>query len=385
MTKEECYLELLLKKCISLKHSNSALISYSSYNEDFVQKLISKLKAKGIDDIYLECINPFEEHDYLKNHTLKEIEDSQRFDRSYYNEYAEKGAAFIMFASPVPGILNDIEDEKLALISKIKANSRKVFVEKETNYVISWTIVPLYNEYWEKDLGLNNLEEVLYEVCNVDENYEQNWQNFIDKSLAISKKIDDLELDYLEYHNSKGTDLRVGLPKDYHFESVGETEVLVNLPSYEIFTSPHRLKVNGTVYSARPLFYQDTLIDDFYLTFKDGKVIDFDAKKGKKALESIIDFDENSCYLGEVALVEKDSPISKTNIIFKTTLLDENASCHLALGRGFGKGTKEELLAKGINQSDIHVDFMVGTDDLDIVGYHGDKAYQIMKAGKFVI
>ena len=157
------------------------------------------------------------------------------------------------------------------------------------------------------------------------------------------------------------------------------------MPSYEVFTSPHRLSTEGIVYSSKPLFYNGTIIDEFYLKFKNGKVVEFDAKKGKSALASIINFDDGSAYLGECALVEVDSPISKTNIIFKTTLLDENASCHLALGRGFGSGSKARLLKKGINFSDIHVDFMIGTKDLNITGYKNGKSYLIMKNGKFTI
>lgn len=378
MKKEDYYINLLLSKCISLKKTKSVFISYNTFNEGFVSKLVKRLEQLGANDIYLECIDPFYEHELLSKMSLSEIKESKYFDESIYNKYAKKGASFVIFVSPVPGIFSDIDDEKLALVSKIKSTTKKYFVKKETNNEIPWTIVPLYNEYWEKSLGIKNLEKILYKICLIDKHSEENWDRLIKDSLVISTFLNNLKLDYLHYQNKKGTDLKVGLPKDYDFESVGETEVIVNLPSYEIFTSPSKYKTNGIVYSSKPLYYNGTAIEDFYLKFKDGKVIDFDAKKGKEVLRSIIEFDKGSSYLGECALVDINSPISKTGITFKTTLLDENASCHLALGRGFGKG-------KEINKSDIHVDFMIGTKDLCITGYKDNIPYEIMKDGKFVI
>ena len=163
------------------------------------------------------------------------------------------------------------------------------------------------------------------------------------------------------------------------------------MPSYEVFTSPIYNKTNGIVYSSKPLFYNDACIDSFWIKFKDGKVIDFDAKVGKEVLEEIINSDEYSCYLGEAALVEAGSPIDAMNINFGTTLIDENASCHLALGAGFSEciqnGTlmdEKELFSHGINVSRQHVDFMMGTDDLNIIGTtHDGKEIKIFENGKF--
>ncbi|MBQ6840674.1 MAG: aminopeptidase [Bacilli bacterium] len=378
MKKEDYYIDLILEKCVSFKHSKSLFISYNSYNEGFIQKLLKKLENTKINDIYLECIDPFYEHDLLANSTCEQIEESKYFDSSIYDEYAKKKAAFLMFVSPIPGLMNDIDDEKLALVSKIKSSTKKYFVELETNYKISWSILPLYNEYWEKELGINNLEDILYKICKVDKKASLNWTDQIERSKSFINKINKLNLDYIVLENGLGTNLKLGLPKNYKFEGVGETEVLVNMPSYEIFTSPDCTKAEGTVYSSRPLYYNGAVIDDFYLEFKDGKVIKYGAKKGKKILQSIIEYDEGSSRLGELAFVESDSPISKTNIVFKTTLLDENASCHLALGRGFGNGTK-------INKSQIHVDFMFGTDDLKVTGTKDNEEIPIMENGKFII
>ena len=385
MEKENYFIDLILEKCVSFKQSKSLFISYYVYNESFVQKLLKKIDSKKVDDIYLECIDPFYEHELLNKLSLKEIEKSKYFDCSIYNDYAKKKAAFIFFTSPIPGLMDDIDPKKLSLVSKIKSSTKKYFIEQETSYQISWTIIPLYNMHWEQALGINNLEDILYDICLVNKNAVQNWEKEIEKSNNFVKKLNKLKLDYLKIENSLGTNLTIGLPNNYEFEGVGNATMLVNLPSFEVFTSPHRLKVDGKVYSSKPLYHNDAVVEDFYLEFKEGKVVKYNAKKGKKILDGLISTDEGSAYLGEVALVENNSPISKTNLIFKNTLLDENASCHLALGRGFGQGTKAELRKKGINISQIHVDFMIGTNDIMVTGYKDNKAIAIMKKGKFVL
>ena len=385
MKKEDYYIDLIINKCILLSKNKNVFISYNSFNEAFIQKLILRLRSLKIKEIYLECIDPFFEHEILKKYTLKEIEESNYFDQSIYNDYAKKKAAFLFFISPVPGLMDDIEPEKLALVSKIKTDSKKFFVDQEISYKISWSILPLYNVYWENSLNINNLEDILYDICLVNKNVLDNWNSQIKRSREIVNKINNLKLTALIFKNSLGTDLKVGLPENYKFKGVGDTEILVNLPSYEIFTSPNYKDVEGKVYSSKPLYYNGAVVENFYMEFSKGKVINFGAKKGKKILENIINFDKGSSYLGEVALVEKTSPISKTNIVFKTTLLDENASCHLALGRGFGDGNKEQLKKQCINYSDIHVDFMIGNDDLNVVGIKDNQEIIIMKNGKFVI
>ena len=201
----------------------------------------------------------------------------------------------------------------------------------------------------------------------------------------------------MHYTNSLGIDLTVEIPKNSIWLNTDEVDaygnkIMPNLPSYEIFTSPDCKKTNGVVYSSKPLYYNGCYIDEFMLKFKDGEVIDCSAKKGEKALKQIVFKNKNANRLGEVALVPYDSPISNTNIVFKDTLFDENASCHLALGAGFETTfenyknlTKEELIEKGLNDSIIHMDFMIGTKDLNIVAETEKGIVQIFKDGNFCI
>ncbi len=176
-------------------------------------------------------------------------------------------------------------------------------------------------------------------------------------------------------------------------ESQAGHSYVANIPTEEVFTTPHRLKVNGTLKATKPLSLNGKIIDGFGFTFKDGKVVDFYAEKGYEVLEKLLENDEGAKYLGEVALVQDDSPISNTGILFNETLFDENASVHFALGRAYAYGmrngsnmTQEELEEKGANFSLIHVDFMVGGPNLDIIAYekNGNKI-QLFKNGNWAI
>ena len=188
----------------------------------------------------------------------------------------------------------------------------------------------------------------------------------------------------LHYKNARGTDLQIGLP-EHHIWQGGQEETAyghffnANIPTEEVYTAPRADQVNGTVYNTKPLVYNGNIIDQFSLTFQAGKVVAADAEIGNELLQTILQMDENACRLGEVALVPYHSPISLSHTLFYETLLDENASCHLALGAAYptciqngSAMTKEELQQAHINDSVIHVDFMIGSEDLQITGRTAD-------------
>jgi aminopeptidase len=307
-----------------------------------------------------------------------------------------------MLDTEFPHIMDDIEPNKVTRMKEINRRTRPLFRKKETSMQISWCIAAIGNEVWAKDLFPNEtnakelLDNLIYKCCMVDTNHPiESWNTFLETSKQLVEKLNHLQIKKLHYKNSLGTDLEIEMPKGAIWESAAsefENHSIVNMPSYEIFSSPHYLKVNGIVYSALPLIYGGAKIDKFFVEFKDGKVVNFDADMGKEILKGIIEGGDNSCYLGEVALVNHNSPISNTNVVFGTTLFDENASCHLAFGDGFteciegGENmTKEELLKHGVNQSDAHVDFMIGTDDLDIEAETNKGKVKIFERGNFCI
>lgn len=399
---EDKYLDFILSRCINFNKSKSLFISYIKENKQIIDKLVKKAQEKGINDIYLEEIDLNYQHELLSKLTIEEIKTHDYFQSNIWDEYAKKDASFLMAESYIPHLMDDIAEEKIAVANFQKRSTKPIYRKKQANYDIPWCIFCLPNEVW-ADLifpnSKNSYEDLyltIFKACMIDENDPTaNWNNYIEKTNAKVELLNDLEIKRLHYTNSLGTDLYVNLIPNAKWLGVGtgkEKDMLVNMPSYEIFTSPDYHKTEGIVYSSKPLNYNGTLIEDFFLEFKDGKIINYDARKGKNVLKGIIESDANSKYLGEVALVPINSPIANMNLTFYETLFDENASCHLALGDSFitiidnyEKYSKDDLLAMGLNQSKIHVDFMIGTADLNIDAEAKDGIINIFKDGKFNI
>lgn len=321
--------------------------------------------------------------------------------------YLKGGAAILNVVSNYPGNLKDITSEKVMKAAMATQSAFREQSEMTSANKVQWNIIAASNPVWAKtvfpDAGSDATDllwKAIFTACRVEEDNDPIalWNLHNEKLAKMEDVMNDLNFETLHFTNSLGTDLHVGLVKN-HVWAGGNEQCAngvwfnPNMPTEEVFTMPEKLNVNGRVFSSKPLDYQGKLVDEFFLDFKEGKVVAFDAKKEKEALESLINFDEGSCYIGEVALVEFDSPISNSNILFNNTLFDENASCHLALGRAYPmnvKGgtsmSKEELANAGANDSKTHVDFMFGTPDLKIVGttYEG-LSVVVFENGNFAI
>lgn len=394
----EKYIDLLLNKCTDLSKSKILFIHYRKESKDFVDELVIKAREFGFEEFYLNENDPYKTHEILLNSTLEEIEKSDYFDESIWDEYAKRYASFLMLDTEYPGLMADIDPKKIGLSTKRRRQTRPIYRKMAQNGEISWCIAAYPGEVWAKELfpgdeaAYQKLEDAIYKMCMIDrDNPLASWDEHLEKVNKIIDVLNGLDLEKLHYSNSLGTNLDVYLPKGYLFASAKDNNVIVNMPSYEVFASPIYNKTEGIVYSSMPLIYGGALIDKFFIKFSEGRVVDFDAKVGKEVLKEIIEADSNSCYLGECALVEKTSPINKMNLVFGSTLIDENASCHFALGDSFpecvrdGIGLEDaDLLKLGLNVSKTHVDFMIGTADLDIVGTtrSGEEIF-IFKAGVF--
>lgn len=379
---EEKYIELLINKCTNLDENKVLFISYNKEIKEFVNKLVEYVKKMGVDDIYLEEEDKYKIHDILKTYSLEQIEKSPIFNKKIWDEYAKKGASFLMIETEMPHLMDDIDPKKIGYAAKISRSSKPLYRRLQEQCKIPWCIAAYPGKLWAENIFPNDedayakLKKLIFEICMINtDNPDKEWDLLLDKNTKYIKKLNKLNLEKLHYTNSLGTDLEIYLPNNYRYASAKDNNIIVNMPSYEVFTSPIYNKTNGIVYSSKPLSYNGGLVDEFYIKFSEGRVVDYDAKIGKDILTEIINTDDTSCYLGEAALVDLNSPIAKININFGTTLIDENASCHLALGSGFGeclenglKMTEDELKEHGINQSKQHVDFMVGTNDLNIIG-----------------
>ena len=338
--------------------------------------------------------------------TLNEVPD-WKIEKLRY-QIANKKSNRISIYAEDPDLLKGLDEAKIS--EAIKENSKKTkdFVKYSMNDIVSWLVISVPTKKWAAKVfpDLNEKEayeklwDTILDVSRVEESWEEtktNWEYHINSLEEKAKYLNDHQFDKVHYKSANGTDLWVKLPKDHIWMSASSKnekndQFIPNMPTEEVFTAPQFDAVDGKLFATKPLVYNGVIIDEFNFTFENGKVIDFDAKKGKDTLAKMLESDEGSKYLGEIALVPYDSPISNSNILFYNTLFDENASCHFALGKAYptcvvgGADLEEnELKNRGINDSLIHEDFMVGTSDLKITGYKNDEAFPIFENGNWAI
>lgn len=395
--KIEEYAELLLK-CVKLEDKKYLFVEIPCYLEEFIEILKEKTKKYNLIEAHFEIIDQYKKHELLVTLDQENIYKHPMFDKSIFNKYAKLDAAFLFIQSMIPGLMDDVDSNILKNTSLHMRKTQKYFRDLYEADKLNWCIAAVPNELWASN-GLKMTNEELwnkiFDICLVNGDFTSydKWVEKINNMMKIADNLNNYNFEHLKYTNSLGTDLSVYLPKGHMWKTgFGSHGEICNLPTEEIFTSPDYKKTEGIVYSSKPLYYNNVLIDNFSLTFKNGKVVEYHAEKGEDLLKTIIETDENSCYLGECALVSYDSPINNTGIIFNETLFDENASCHLALGRGFIECisnedlSDEELKNRGVNVSNTHVDFMIGTNDLKIVGITDEKEeITIMENGNLII
>lgn len=309
-----------------------------------------------------------------------------------------------------PDLLNGVDEDKIKSGHLARMKAMEPYRYYFTNSIGQWSIVAYPELNWAKkvfpdikddDKALNALWEAILKTSRVEINKTvSNWQKHNEELFIHCNKLNEYRFKSLHFKNKLGTDLIVGLIKDHIWQGGKEmasgkykVDFNANIPTEEVFTMPDCHNINGVVFSTKPLSYNGKIIPSFNLTFKDGKVVDYDAKINKSVLESILDADEGSRSLGEVALISYNSPISNSNILFYDTLFDENASCHLALGACYPttlkdgeKLSEDKLYQLGGNKSMNHVDFMFGSEDLEVVGEREDgEKIIVFENGNFVI
>ena len=300
----------------------------------------------------------------------------------------------IYLESDDPDGMKGVDQAKMSKASQAHYKIMKPYLDRMENRY-QWCIAAVPGVAWakkvfpgeQKNRAVEKLWEKILYTSRVSEDGDpiQAWQDHNRDLADRCAYLNSLGLDTLEYKASNGTDLRVGLHEDALFMGGAEKALgsgIVynpNIPSEEVFTSPRKGRADGIVYASKPLSYRGELIEDFWVRFENGKVVDVHAEKNEDLLRKMISMDEGASYLGECALVPYDSPICRSGVLFYNTLFDENAACHLALGEGFtnvlkdyDQYTTEECYARGINESMIHVDFMIGTRDLCITGVTRD-------------
>jgi aminopeptidase len=291
-----------------------------------------------------------------------------------------------------PMLLSGEDPAKVARASKANSIAYKPALESIVNFDINWNIIAYPSAAWAKqvfpddpeDVAVAKLAEAIFAASRVDN----------DDSVAAWKKHNaslQVRTDWLNgqrfhalHYSGPGTDLTIGLADGHEWEGGASTAkngitCNANIPTEEVFTTPHARRVDGHVVSSKPLSYQGSLIDNIAVRFEQGRIVEATASRGEEVLNKVLDTDEGARRLGEVALVPHSSPISKSGLLFFNTLFDENAACHIALGQCYSKCfinggnlTPEQIAAQGGNKSLIHIDWMIGSDKTDIDGINAD-------------
>jgi aminopeptidase len=383
-------------------------INSSTETRNLAHYIVEEAYKVGAKKVVVNWSDDYVSHSGLQYQSLETLESVDDWLIQKYKSFIEEGGCVISITSPIPGLNADIDPTKLQAASMAKNKAFQFYQTHMMGNKSQWTIVAAPNDVWAQRVFPNKTIEDAVEALwdailtasrvTDDNDPVEEWNKHNERLLKYNKILNDLKLESLHFENEFGTDLTIKLVDNHIWAGGGEhstngTYFNPNIPTEENFTMPYKYGVNGKVYATMPLNYQGNLIEDFWLEFKDGKVIDYDAKKQKSALKNLLEFDEGSSYLGEVALVSHYSPISQMGILFFNTLFDENASCHLALGRAYPMNieggndmTKDDLDKAGSNYSMVHSDFMFGSAGMNITGTKPNgETIAIFKNGEFVI
>ncbi|KKO52987.1 peptidase M29 [Paenibacillus sp. DMB20] len=402
----ENYAELAVKVGVNVQPGQTVVVMAPIAAADLVRLITLKAYEAGARNVHVE----YNDEQLSKIKYLHAPEEAfseyPQWRAKAMEEYAENGAAFIQIYSPDPDLLNGVDPSRIATAAKTAAAALNKYRSYLMAHANAWTLISYATPEWAakvfpddaEEAALEKLWERIIDATRINrENPVEAWREHNEKLSEIVKVLNDKRYGKLQYEGP-GTSLTIELPKGHLWlggAKYNAKGVLFNpnIPTEEVYTLPSKDGVNGTVRSTKPLNNNGVVIDGFQLTFKDGKVVDFTAEKGAEALRKLLDTDDGARALGEVALVPHDSPISNADVIFYNTLFDENASCHLALGQAYpvnlegGKDMDDQELAKhGVNKSLIHVDFMIGSDQLSIDGITEDgRREAIFRSGNWAI
>ena len=403
------YAELIIKEALAVQKRENPIIWINANTENlpFARELTKMAYECGAAEVKVNIVDEVLSRLNMEGMSEERLAHFGEYKLDERMDYIKDGVAFISITGSNPDLFKGIDPKRLQIRNRASSKVMKPAMKYTMNDINSWTVVGYPTKAWAKnvfpdldeDEAFNRLKEEIYKTVRLDhEDPVAAWEEHLDKLAKRGEVLNNLQLKELHYKTDRGTDFRIGLPENHIWVGAESKDdrgyrFLPNLPTEEIFTAPDNRVAEGIVYATKPLNLSGTLVEDFWIRFEGGKAVEVGAKKGEDQLKELISRDEGACRLGEVALVSVKSPINTSGLIFYNTLFDENASCHLALGAAYPTCVEggvdmddEELKKHGINDSQIHDDFMIGDETLSIVGIDKDgKEHQIFKNGDFVI
>ena len=391
-TRLKKYAALIARVGVNVQKGQEVVVQAELDQPEFVKMVVDECYRAGAKKVSVEwSYQPLTRSNvrYCSEKVLGSLEDWQIQKLEHQVEVLP---CKIYLMSEDPDGLDGINQKKYAsAMAKRGKLIKPIRAKMENKY--QWCIAAVPGEKWAKKIfpgvrasvAVEKLWEAILDTSRVNEDPVAAWNEHNENLAKKCEYLNSLGLVRLKYKSKSGTDFEVGLNPEVLFMGGGENALgsgiyfNPNIPSEEVFTSPMKGDAEGIVYSSRPLAYNGALIENFWMRFEGGKVVDVGAERNENVLRELIAMDEGAPYLGECALVPYSSPIRESGLLFYNTLFDENAACHLAIGRGFTnlyRGyesmTEEEIHQKGINDSIVHEDFMIGTEDMSIIGVTGD-------------
>ncbi len=399
------YADIVLQQGINLKKGQNVLVSCNAGNYDLARVLAERAYALGAGYVDIAVQDNFLTKARLDAQSGEQLEYVPNYlVGKGYQMLSEDWARIRIDSTEELDVLGEADPEKLGVLSKAQRKVLKFVSKSLMNDEHSWCVIASPGPLWaEKVLGKGATSEQLWEVLKPILRLDSKdpvaaWKEHGDKLAARGKTLNTMKLDRLHFA-ADGTDLTIGL-NAISLWAGGPAplpdgrQFLPNLPTEEVFTTPDFSRTEGTVKVTKPLKVLETMVEEAWFRFEEGKVVDFGARKGRDVIEKYLNMDEGARYLGEVALVDESSPIAASGLLFGSILYDENASCHIALGGGYptcldlpaGVSSDEDLKNHGCNVSLVHTDFMIGSPSLDVTGYDKDgKAYPVIRKGSFVL
>lgn len=390
--KLEKYAELAVKIGVNVQQGQNLIINATIDSAELVRLIVKQAYEAGARFVKVNWSDGTVTRLRYDMAAEESFLDEPKWYAGEMLEYVENGAAVLHIISSDPDLLKGVSSERLTNHQKSYGKVMRQYREMQMSDKFSWSIVAVPSKAWAakvfpelpEDRQVDALWEAIFRTVRLDQPdpivaWKRHIGNLTEKSDYLNAK------KYKKLHyKAPGTDLTIELPEGHLWVAAESINVqgntfLANLPTEEVFTAPFKTGVNGTVSSTKPLSYRGTIVDRFSLTFENGRIVDYKAEVGADVLKRLVELDEGSHYLGEVALVPHNSPISQSGILFYNTLFDENASNHLAIGNAYafnlegGKAmSQDELAQSGLNSSLAHEDFMVGSAEMDIFGITAD-------------
>lgn len=401
------YANLLIAKGVNVQEGHTLIITIAVEHSKFARLLTKAAYARGAAEVVVDYVDDQITREKLLHASEDRVTTVADYVVEKSNYFLEKKASRLVVRSADPNAFAGVDPERLSASTRATAIALDAQRTATQSNKVSWNLVAASSPEWaamvfpdlaSEEEQVDALWDAIFKMNRIyEEDPIKAWDEHQARLVSKAKILNDMQFDALHYM-APGTDLTLGMPKNHVWEAAGSfnaqgEEFIANMPTEEVFSAPDYRRADGYVSSTKPLSYAGIVIENMTFTFKDGKIVDVTAEKGEETIKRLVEENEGARSLGEVALVPHKTPISLSGLTFFNTLFDENASNHLAIGQAYAfsieggtEMTSEELDAAGLNRSTAHVDFMIGSDQMDIDGITADgKVVPIFRGGEWAI